>query len=102
MELRKLPRDIQIKIIGACDIDTRIKGGYIRSLKVPERLKQKLGRCLFQPKCLDNIGIGQYFYVWKLGQDDNSTWVYTVIKEIDDNDIFITSVYNRYNHFMIV
>ena len=102
MELKNLPRDIQIKIIGACDIDTRIKGGYIRSLKVPEWFKQKLGSCLFQPKCLNNIGNGQYFYIWKLGQDGYSTWVYTVIKEIDDNNIVMTSVYNRYNHFMIV
>jgi hypothetical protein len=102
MELKLLPRDIQVKILGTCDMDTRIKGGYIRSLKVPESFQQKLGGCLLQPKCLDTIGIGQYFYIWKLGRDDNSTWVYTVIKEIDDNNIVITSVYNRYNHFMIV
>jgi hypothetical protein len=98
IDLDILPRDIQIGILGKCDIETRIKGGIIGRLNVPFALQTKLSECLHQPECLE-FDYGQKFYIWKLG--DDLPWLYTIIKEIDYNNKVMTSIYNRYCHFII-
>lgn len=103
LDLHVLPRDVQISILGKCDIDTRIKGGIIGRLNVPFALQAKLSECLHLPKCLD-FDSCQKFYIWKLGRDDDHSlnyWTYTIIKEIDDYNRVTTSVYNRFAHYII-
>jgi hypothetical protein len=99
IELAILPRDVQIKILGKCDIETRIKGGIIGTLNVPFAVQVKISECLHQPECL-RFDFGQTFYLWKLGRD-NHPWLYTIIKEIDYKNKVMTSIYNRYCHYII-
>lgn len=98
-----LPRDIQINILGKCDIETRIKGGIIGRLNVPNDLQANISRCIHLPRCYE-FGLGQKFYMWRLGRDDDHPtmyWVYTIIKEVDYKDRVTISVYDRCCHYLI-
>lgn len=97
MSFEDLPRDLQLRILAASDIDTRRALGIFFRLRVPETVKDKLSAVLnkrvdesFNEQSQYGVPPRKWRVKAELGKDNNLYSIMTIARAFDDSDVEVS------------